>query len=242
MATQVTLKAGLRAGSGKGMARKLRAQGQLPAIVYGASTEPLALTLSEHEAELLFHSISVENTIVNLEVEGESAPVQTLVREIQTHPYRSRILHVDFLRIQSGVEVELEVPLHFVGIARGVKDDGGVLDQPIHNLPIRCVPDRIPEAIEVDVTALGVLESLHVSDLKLPEGVYARLEGSRIVCSVQPPSILVIETPVEAKAEGEPEVIGEGDEKGEAAKAGAEEAKGEKGEKGGKGERGGKGE
>lgn len=220
MATQATLKAGLREGTGKGRARKLRAQGKLPAVIYGAGTRALPVELSEHEAERLFHSISVENTIVNLEVEGEAAPVPTLVREIQTHPWRSRILHVDFLRIQSGVEVELQVPIRFIGPARGVKDDGGVLDQPIHDLPIRCVPDRIPESIAVDVTGLGIGDAIHVSDLVLPEGVSVLLEGTRIVCTVQPPSVLAVETPA-APAEGEPEVIGEAA-KGEAEKAGGE--------------------
>ncbi|MSR22603.1 MAG: 50S ribosomal protein L25 [Gemmatimonadetes bacterium] len=223
MATQVTLKAGLREGSGKGGARKLRAQGQVPAIVYGAQMDPMSLVLSAHEAGLLFHSISVENTIVNLEVEGDKTPLPTLVREIQTHPYRPQILHVDFLRIQSGVEVELEVPVHVVGIPKGVKDDGGVLDHPLHNLPIRCVPDRIPEEILVDVTALGISDAIHVSELTLPEGVTAMLDGSRIVCSVQPPSILAVVEPVVAET-AEPGLVG-----GEA-KEGAEGAEKEEGE------------
>jgi large subunit ribosomal protein L25 len=209
----------MRDGKGKGAARKLRAQGKLPAVVYGASTEPLSVALNTHEADLLFRSISVENTIVNLEVDGESAPFPTLVREIQTHPYRPQILHVDFLRIQSGVEVELEVPLHFTGTAKGVKDDGGVLDQPIHNLPIRCVPDRIPEEILVDVSALEIGDALHIYDLALPEGVTVLLDTKRIVCSVQPPTILVVETPTEEGAEGEGEAA-EGETKAEGAKAG----------------------
>src|SRR5690606_38114903 len=124
MATQVTLKAGLRSERGKGAARKLRGTGHLPAVVYGADADPVALVLNTHEAELLFHSISVDNTIVNLQIEGQVAPVQTLVREIQTHPIRPQILHVDFLRIQAGVEVELEVPVHLVGTPNGVREEG----------------------------------------------------------------------------------------------------------------------
>jgi large subunit ribosomal protein L25 len=221
MATQVTLKAGLRDGRGKGPARKLRAQGKLPAVVYGAAGEPLALALDTHETQLLFHSISVDNTIVNLEIEGEGAPVQTLVREIQTHPIRPDILHVDFLRIQMDVEVELEVPLHVHGTPKGVRDEGGVLEQPLHDLPIRCLPDRIPEEILVEVAELGIGDAVHVRDLVLPEGVEVLLDGDRIVCSVQIPTVLKVEEPVAAEA-GEPEVVGEKEKAGEEAEGAKE--------------------
>ena len=106
---------------GKDGPGKLRAEGKLPAVVYGAEMAPISLVLNTHEAKLLFHSISVENTIVNLEVEGKKTALPTLVREIQTHPYRPEILHVDFLRIRSGVEVELDVPVHLTGSAKGVR-------------------------------------------------------------------------------------------------------------------------
>jgi large subunit ribosomal protein L25 len=223
MATQVTLKAGLREGRGKGPARKLRAAGKLPAVVYGAAGEPLALSLNTHEAQLLFHAISVDNTIVNLEIEGGTGLVQTLVREIQTHPIRPDILHVDFLRIQMDVEVELDVPLHIHGIPRGVRDDGGVLEQPLHDLPIRCLPDRIPEEILVEVADLGIGDAVHVRDLPLTEGVEVMLDGDRIVCSVQIPTVLKSAEPEEAE-EGEPELVGEKEKAGEGAEGGKEGA------------------
>ncbi len=208
MATQVTLKAGLREGHGKGRARKLRAEGKLPAVVYGAEMAPISLVLNTHEAKLLFHSISVENTIVNLEVEGKKTALPTLVREIQTHPYRPEILHVDFLRIRSGVEVELDVPVHLTGSAKGVRDDGGVIDQPMHGLPIRCVPDRIPEEILVDVSELEIGDTVHVSEITLPEGVTAMLDGRRIVCSVQPPTVLAV-VEEEPEEPTDPALVGE---------------------------------
>jgi large subunit ribosomal protein L25 len=226
MATQVSLKAGRREPNKKGGARKLRAAGDVPAVLYGAGVEPLSITLNAHDAELLFRSISVDNTLINLEVEGEKGAVVTLVREIQTHPARQDLLHVDFFRVQMDVEVELEVPLHLEGTAQGVKD-GGVLDQPIHDLPVRCLPTDIPEAIHADVSALNVGDSLRVKDLVAPKGVTILLDGDRTICSVQVPTKLE-EVVAPDTTQAEPEVISEGGEKGEEA-----EAEGGK-EKGGK--------
>jgi large subunit ribosomal protein L25 len=226
MATQVSLKAGRRDPQGKGGARKLRAVGEVPAILYGAGMDPLSIKLNAHDATLLFHSISVDNTLINLEVEGEKVPVLTLVREIQTHPARAKLLHVDFYRVQMDVEVELEVPLHVEGTAAGVKD-GGVLDQPIHDLPVRCLPSDIPESIHVDVSHLNIGDSLRVKDLVIPRGVTILLDSDRTVCSVQVPTKLE-EVVAPDTTQAEPEVISEAGEKGE-------EGEGESGkEKGGK--------
>jgi large subunit ribosomal protein L25 len=215
MATQVTLKAEPREGTGKGLARKLRASGKVPAVVYGAGADALSLTLDYHETDYLFHSISVDNTIVNLEVEGEKVPVPTLIRDIQTHPFRPIILHVDFYRIQTGVEVELDVPVHVHGTPTGVKDSGGVLEQTIHHLPIRCVPKDIPEEILVEVSGLDIGDSIHVSELDIPEGVEVLLDGDRTVCSVQVPSEAEVEE--DEDEELEPELVGaEEGEEGEA--------------------------
>jgi large subunit ribosomal protein L25 len=209
MATQVTLKAEVRSGTGKGVARKLRASGRVPAVVYGSGAEPLSLSLGAHETSLLFHSISVDNTIVNLEVEGQKAPISTLLREIQTHPVRPGIVHVDFLRIEMGVEVELEIPVHLIGIPKGVREDGGMLEQAIHHLPIRCTPANIPEDVHVDVTAMELGHILHVSDLALPDTVVALIDADRVVCSIQLPRVAEA-TPeaAVAAAPAEPERIG----------------------------------
>lgn len=208
MATQVKLKAAPREERGKGMARKLRASGKLPAVLYGADADTLSLTLDYNEAETLFHQISVDNTIINLELKGKRAPVPTLIREIQTHPFRPEILHVDFLRIQTGVEVELDVPVHLEGSALGVREQGGVMEQTIHDLPIRCLPKDIPEAIVVEVTEMEIGDSVHISELRLPEGVTPLLDEERTVCSVQYPSIAEVEVE-EPEEELEPELVGE---------------------------------
>jgi large subunit ribosomal protein L25 len=217
MATQVSLKAGRREPKGKGGARKLRALGDVPAVLYGAGAEPVSIRLNAHEAELLFRSISVDNTLINLEVEGEKAPVVTLVREIQTHPARAALLHVDFYRVQMDVEVELEVPLHLDGTAAGVKE-GGVVDQPIHDLPVRCLPSDIPEAIHVDVSNLNIGDLLRVKDLVVPKGVTILLDGERTVCSVQVPTKLE-EVVAPDTTQAEPEVISEAGAEGEEVEA-----------------------
>ncbi len=187
---KANLKAKKRDDSGKGAARTLRREGRVPAVLYGRELEPVHLSVDAHEAERLFHSISVDNTIVDLDVEGEKKPYQTLVREIQTHPWRSVMQHVDFLRVQEGVAVDLEVPIRLSGVPAGVRLGGGVLEQMVHDLPIRCVPSKIPEAFELDVTGLEVNQSLHVSDIKLGEGVEARVPADRTICLVAIPRLV----------------------------------------------------
>lgn len=217
MSTQVTLNAERRDETGKGVARKLRAAGKLPAVMYGAEGESLSLVLDANDTSYLFHSISVDNTIVNLEVDGEAAPVPTLIREIQTHPFRAEILHVDFLRIQTGVEVELDIPLELEGIPTGVKDQGGVLEQTIYMLPVSCLPAAIPDMIRVEVAGLEINDSLQVADLDIPEGVEVLLDPTRTVCSVQPPSMAVMPEDEDEDEDEEPELIGEAELEDEAA-------------------------
>jgi len=225
---KATLNAKKRDGSGKGVARTLRREGRVPAVIYGRELDAIHLSVDAHEAERLFHSISVDNTIVDLAVEGEKKPYLTLVREIQTHPWRNVLLHVDFLRIQEGVAVDLEVPINLIGVPAGVRLGGGVLEQIIHDLPIRCEPSKIPEKIELDVTHMELNAALRVADLVLPEGIEVRIPGDRTVCSVAIPKIVeevVTTVPTlegaelvegAAPAEGAEGAAGEGAEKAEA--------------------------
>lgn len=189
MSMQAALNAQKRDGSGKGVARKLRASGQVPAVLYGGSGDSIPLILNTREAERLFRSVSVENTIIELSVEGGET-VQTLVREIQTHPYRNEVVHVDFLRLQKGVSVEMNIPLRFEGTPRGVKNDGGVLDHVLHDIHIRCIPSMIPDEAVLDVSGLEIGGTLHVSDLTLPEGVEILTDGALTVCAVHAPRIV----------------------------------------------------
>ena len=222
----VTLSAEKREGTGKGVARKLRQAGKIPAVVYGREMDAIHIALDAHDAELLFRSIPVDNTIIELKVEGTKEPHQTLVREIQTHPFKGNLVHVDFLRIQAGVKVEVNVPVHLVGTPIGVKDDGGVLDQTVHDLPVACIPSAIPESFEVDVSHLELNDVLHVSDLEIGEGVEVLLPPERTICSVSMPRAVIEETEDE---ELEDELELEGEEAAEEGE-GAEDAQDAEGE------------
>ena len=150
MSSKATLKAQKREGSGKGAARTLRREGRVPGVLYGRDLDSIHISVDAHEAELLFRQISVDNTIVDLEIDGEKKPHQTLVREIQTHPWKASLVHIDFLRIQEGVNVDVEVPVHLVGVPVGVRLGGGVLEQTIHEVEVRCIPSNIPEGFDLD--------------------------------------------------------------------------------------------
>ncbi len=220
-----TLTATLRDGRGKGAARKLRGTGRVPAVVYGRHENTRAVSVDAHELEVLFSRISVENTIIELSVEGEKEAVSTLVREVQAHPVRNEVLHVDFYQVHAGEELEVDVPIRLEGVPIGVREEGGVLDHVIHELTVRCLPSDIPNLLTLDVSALEIGDSLHVSDLALPQGVTSMIDGERTVCGVAAPRVEEEPEPeegeeVEAMLEGEegapePEVIGKGGEEDE---------------------------
>ncbi|MEQ8329045.1 MAG: 50S ribosomal protein L25/general stress protein Ctc [Longimicrobiales bacterium] len=205
-----TLNATKRDATGKGAARKFRQQGRVPAVVYGKDLDSIHLTVDAQEALHLFETISVENTIVELAVDGDDAPHQTLVREIQAHPFRRELIHIDFLRVQAGVMVELEIPVHLEGTPVGVKQHGGVLDHVIHELPVKCIPSKIPDQIVIDVSHLDVNEAIHVSDLDLGEGVEITISPEQTICGVSIPKTPTLDAEEAAAEEAaEPELVGE---------------------------------
>lgn len=199
---EATLNLELRNAAGKGAARKLRRAGRVPAIVYGGNDAPVMVSVEAQEARRVFEAISVENTILHLSLGGDTE--RALVREVQTHPFRPDILHVDFLRIRRGVPIEVQVPVHLMGVAAGVRNDGGRMDQVSHDVPVKCVPSKIPEAIEVDVTSFAVGDVLRAGDLEMPDGVENLADPGLVICGVAAPTISVEEE--EEAAEGiEPE-------------------------------------
>ena len=211
MVANASLSAQPRAERGKGGSRKLRASGRVPAVVYGHGEDTRALTVDAHELDRLFSQIHVENTIITLRIEGEKAEVRALVREVQAHPVKGDVLHVDFYQIHAGESITVEVPITLTGTPEGVKL-GGILQHALDQLEIRCVSDNIPDQITVDVAHLGIGDSIHVSDITLPQGVESLVDGGRTICSVIAPTVVAAETPVEgaeaaAAAPAEPEVI-----------------------------------
>ncbi len=206
-----SLNAKRRDGSGKGVARKLRQAGRVPAVLYGKDMEAVPLSIDAVEAGHLFAAISVENTIIELQVEGEKSSHQTLVREIQAHPFKKELVHVDFYRLQKGVAVDVDVPVELEGTPVGVKSFGGILEQLVHEVPVRCLPHLIPENIKVDVTSLALDQSVKVGDLPLTEGVEIMLDPARLICIVAKPRGTAEDVAAEAAAAAaeapEPEVI-----------------------------------
>lgn len=197
---------------GKGAARKLRRSGRVPGVVYGGDGESVLVSMEAQEALHLFQSISVDNTILELDLGG--ATEQALVREIQSHPHKNELVHVDFIRVQAGVAIEVQVPIHLVGVPDGVRHEGGILEHIVHDLPVRCLPRLIPESVEVDVTGLALGDALRAKDLPLPAEVENLLDPERTICLVAAPRVIEDEEPEEGELpEGvEPEEGEEGDE------------------------------
>jgi large subunit ribosomal protein L25 len=201
-----TLSAQLREGTGKSVTRKLRAAGEIPAVVYGRGEPTRQLTLNAHELERLFAKVHYENTVLTLRIEGETAEVRALVREVQRHAYRDEVLHVDFHQVHKGEKVHVALPLRLIGAAPGVKA-GGVLQHTLTELLVECSVDRIPESIDVDVSAMEIGDTLHARDLELPADVTMIGDGDRSVCSLTPPTVPIADEPTEA-GDIEPQVIG----------------------------------
>lgn len=203
-----------RSGTGKGKARKLRSSGRIPAVIYGHGEATRSLSIDAHEFDRLRADVHVENTIIDLTIEDEN-PLKTLVREVQTHPSRGHVLHLDLYQIHAGEAVTVEVPIRLVGVSPGVRA-GGIMQQALIALEIRCLPDNIPETIEADISQLEIGDSIHVGDLALPQGVEAEADAHRSVCSVMAPAVTAApeEEVVEPAAEegAEPEVISRGKE------------------------------
>jgi large subunit ribosomal protein L25 len=201
------LAAQARDNGGKGVARKLRGEGRVPAVVYGHGRDPQALSINTRELEKLLDHISAESTVIDLDIDGK--PSRTLIREIQRHPFKRQILHVDFQELVAGEKVSVNIPIVLVGIPAGVRLDGGMLDQTMRELEIEVDPSNIPNHVEVDVTELTIGSSVHVRDLTLPEGVEVLDDDDASVCVVSAPRAVVEAAPVEegAEAVAEPEVI-----------------------------------
>jgi large subunit ribosomal protein L25 len=217
MAKQVKLKAERRAEIGRAAARRLKARGVVPAIIYGAKEKPQPLQLSLRDINAMLSHASGENILVELEIDGEKSKRTALVQEVQHSPVGGDVLHVDFHAISMDETIQADVPLEALGVANGVKNFGGLLEQNLRVLSIECLPRDLPDRITVDVSALNIGDSIHVRDIKLPTGVTAKVQPELTAFSVVAP--VVEEEPVVAEAEAAagPEVIKEKKEEGEAA-------------------------
>src|SRR5438105_9777010 len=226
MAQTVSLAASPRQASGKGAARQIRFRGKVPAVIYGHGRDTQALELEAKALEKALTGIEPASTIIELAVAGKAA-VKTLIREIQRHPLRPDIIHVDFYEIHAAEKVKLKIPVHLVGSPDGVRNAGGVLDQVTREVEIEVLPENIPDRVELDVNALKIGDSLHVRDLSIANAKILT-EADLTIATVVPPRAEEVAAPSPGPATevAEPELIrkvreGEEEEGEAAAEAGA---------------------
>ena len=181
MAT-ASLNASARSENGKGAARKIRMAGNIPAVIYGHGRQPMSLTINARETDRLLKGIATGATVIELNIDG--AVSKTLIREVQRHPYKKQIMHIDFQELVVGETISMYCPIMIIGIPDGVRNEGGILDQVMHQLHIAVDPSSIPNHIDVDVGHLKVGKSIHVADLVLPAGVKILDDAGSTICVV----------------------------------------------------------
>ncbi|NJO58391.1 MAG: 50S ribosomal protein L25/general stress protein Ctc [Richelia sp. RM2_1_2] len=168
--------------------KALRRSGEIPANLYGhKGTESISLVINAKTVERLLKKASVNNTLIDLKINDIPWQGQTLLREVQAHPATGQPFHLSFFAVAGHGKMTVEVPLNFIGNAIGVKEEGGMLDTVITEMQLNCLPENIPDAIDIDVTNLKVGDSLHVNQIQLPQGVTLVAESSELVVSVLPP-------------------------------------------------------
>ena len=185
--------------------RRLAGQNRIPAVVYGIGRESISISVDKHDFELLMAHHAAGSTIVEMQIEGEKKPINAMIREMQMSPIKDTILHVDFLAIEMDKPVNASVSLRLTNDPAGVKA-GGILTINFHNINVEAKPADLPEYLEIDVAALEIGDSLHVSDIVAPAGVTILDDPEEVICSVQAPRAEVEEEVAEVT---EVEVIGE---------------------------------
>jgi large subunit ribosomal protein L25 len=221
-----------RSTIGKNEARRSRAGGRIPAVVYGAGKPNVPISVDRKALSDLFREGAGENAIFLLKLAGSDQSRHAMIREMQRDPVSRKPLHIDFVRVLMDVKITVSVPIEIVGVARGVKTDQGILDVVTREIEIECLPTNIPAHLPIDVTELGIGDAIRISELPVPEGVTIVDNPEKVVVHVTHPTRE--EEPVAAAAEGaaepaEPEVLKKG--KAASEEEGAEAEKPEKKEK-----------
>ena len=206
MSDQFELIARIRARSGTALVRRLRREGDVPAVLYGGEKGNLSIAINH---DLLFHSLEKEefhSAIIIINTDGDKE--QAILRDVVRHPYKTTILHADFQRIDEQKVLTMSLPIHFIGEPDcvGVKIAGGIISHLMTEVEISCLPKDLPESLRLDVAALNLNESLHLSDIKLPDGVHITTlqhdlnnEHDHAVVAILPPKISVTEEEEEAE-------------------------------------------
>jgi large subunit ribosomal protein L25 len=209
MKEEFDLIADFREGQGKGASRRLRREGRVPAIIYGGGRPPRALSFDHNRVLRQLENESFYSSILNIKVGDNNQPA--IVKDIQRHPAKRQVLHMDFQRILADQKIRMHIPIHFVGgeMAPGVKTEGGSVSQLMSDVEISCLPKDLPEYFEVDISGLHLNDMLHLSDIKVGEGVEI-VELSHGEGHDQP--IVNVHVIKAAPLEDEEEAVAEGDE------------------------------
>jgi len=227
---KITLNAQIREDTGKNASRRLRNNYMIPAVVYKQAEKTLPVQVKTTDFIHILHTAAGENAIITLKIapsvksKSSSATKTAIIKEIQYHPTKENILHIDFQEISLTEKIAVKVPIVLKGEAVGVKTEGGILEQMTKELEIECLPTKIPEKIEFNIEAMKIGDIVHVKELDIPAEVKVLVDSEQAVVSVSPPK--VEEVPVAEEAEEaieEPEVITEKKAEEREAEAAAEE-------------------
>lgn len=218
---KLLIKANLRQEKGKGAARKIRARGDVPAILYGMGGDPTLLSVNLHDFDTAFKGVEGTGVLIELAIEDKDK-LPVMLRDYQVDVISRQFLHLDFQKVDLTKKIKVEVPVHLIGKAPGVKE-GGILEHIRRTIEVKCLPTAIPEAIDADVSHLDIGHTVHVSDLQLPEGVEILIAPDLSVAAVVEPA--AEPTPEEEAVAAEevptePEVVGAKKEEEEEAAAG----------------------
>ena len=205
MAEKFVIKAVKRETGGKNVNRRLRAEGKVPVVIYGGGVESFGATAELKELAAVLRSDAGVNSVFSLDIEGDAHDV--IFQDRQIDPVRGRLIHADLRRFAKGEKIEMTVPIHLTGHAKGLEEDGAVLSQAMREIKVLCEPAKTPDSIDVDVSDLDAGHSIHVSDLKVPEGVEIHDAPETVVASI----VTVKEEDLEPQTEAgaEPAVVGE---------------------------------
>ena len=236
MAEQIKLSATVRKETGKGVARRLRKKGALPAVIYGHKTTaiPLEVDLKQFTQVILSGKGGRKLFGLSIDENGGNTERTVVIKELQVDPVKRNYLHVDFFEVAMDEEITIQIPIKLIGEAEGVKI-GGVLQQVRRELEIRCLPAQIPDTLDIDVSSLNIGDSIHLKDMQLPPGIKIAEDADLTIVTVLSPTIekeVVEEVPEEELEEGEKAAAEEDEGKK------VEEGKGEGGDKGDKGDKG----
>ena len=206
MAEKVTVKAEKRETRGKNENRRLRVDGKIPVVVYGGGTESLAATASLSDLAAILRTDTGVNTVFSLDIDGIGVN-DVIIQDRQIDPLRGRLIHADLRRFAVGEKIEMTVPIHLIGEPEALKEEGAVLSQAMREIKVLCEPAKTPDSIDVDISEMTTEHSVHVSDLKVGEGIEIHDSPETVVASI----VIVKEVELEPQVEEgvEPEVVGE---------------------------------